>query len=265
MVRRTVIAIACSFCLLADDLSSRGAEAMRTGRFAEAESVYRELAKQSPNEAGWHGNLGLALYSQKKFRESAESLERSLKLRPSAGLSNVLGIVYLKLGKPCEAISPLRKAEKPDVLADALSGCKRYPEAAKLYERIGNTRAAGRAYWQARDYSSAKRIFSAITNQYSSDVEFSYEYGDTLLRLEGASAALPFLERATTLLPGRGALGKAYVELGRYRDAVPHLEAASAVDSDLLLPLSRAYKETGRAAEAERALKLYREKVSAQN
>src|SRR4030095_11082978 len=66
-----------AWCL---DLSRQGAEAMRAGRYAEAEHVYRELTKQSPNEAGWHGNLGLALHSQGRYREAIQPLERSLEL-----------------------------------------------------------------------------------------------------------------------------------------------------------------------------------------
>ncbi len=218
--------------------------------------------QQFPQEAGWSGNLGLALHSQGKYQEAVSILERSLKLRPSAGLSTVLGIDYLKLGQPCKAIHPLEGTDQYAALADALSGCKRYGEAAPLYEKLGQTRNAGRAYWQARDYPSAIRIYSRIAAEYSSSPDFNYEYGDSLMREEGAEAALPYLEKATALIPGRATLGKAYAELGRYAEAIPHLEAGVATDSNLYLPLSNAYKRTGREADAARALKAYRDKVT---
>ena len=242
------------------DLSQQASEAMRTGRYADAERLYRQLVKQFPSEAGWHGNLGLALHSQKRYREAITPLEQSLKLRPSAGLFAVLGIDYLKINEPCKAIVPLEKTDQEAALADAYSECRRFPEAAKLYERLGQPRAAARAYWEARDYDKAEPLFARIADQYRGDSGFAYEYGDTLLRAKGAAAALPYLEQATSLSEGRGALGKAYSELNRFAEAIPHLEAAVSVDPDLYLPLSRAYKATGRAADAERALNHYKKR-----
>jgi predicted Zn-dependent protease len=103
-------------------------------------------------------------------------------------------------------------------------------------------------------------VFSAIAKSHNADPNFAYEYGDTLLRSEGAEAALPYLERATSLIEGRAALGKAYVELGRFSEAIPQLEAAVSADPDLLLPLSRAYKASGRTADADRALSEYKKR-----
>jgi predicted Zn-dependent protease len=238
---------------------------MRSGRFAEAESLYRQLAKQQPNEAGWHGNLGLALHSQKKYSEAVVAIERSLVLRVSPGLSTVLGIDYLKLNQPCKAIAPLQTTDQQEALADAFYGCKRYADAARLFTKLGNTREAARSWWQARDYEQARPLYQKLTGNGAADPELAYEYGDTLLRVEGAEAAIPWLERAGSLIEARAALGKAYVEAGRFAEAIPHLEGAVSADADLLLPLSRAYKATGRAAQAERALREYRKRQSAQN
>lgn len=249
---------------LAQDLSRAGADAMRAGRYAEAERIFRQLAKRQPGEAGWHGNLGLALYSQQKYRESAAALERSLKLRPAVGLYAVLGIDYLKLGDACKAIAPLEKGDRREALADAYLGCKRYAEAARVFEKLGNLREAARTYWQARDYEAAGRLFRLVATDFVTDPAFNFEYGDSLLRASGAAAALPYLEKAASLVEARAALGKAYVELGRFADAIPHLEAGVKADPDLWLPLSRSYKETGRAAEADRALLEYK-KRSTQN
>jgi predicted Zn-dependent protease len=219
---------------LAADLSADGAAAMRAGRYTEAEKIYRQLVKQSPREAGWQGNLGLALYSQGRFAEAIGPLKTSLQLRPADGLSQVLLSAYLKV--------------------------RRYAEAAPMLERSGRKREAAQAWWQARDYARALPLYRAIAAQHASDPGFAYEFGDSLARAEGAAAAVPVLERSVALIEGRAALGKAYVELARFADAILHLEAAAGADPDLLLPLSRAYKETGRAAEAERALSEYRKR-----
>ena len=134
---------------------------MKAGRFLEAERVFRQLTAIGPREAGWWGNLGLALHSQAKYKEAVAVLESSLRLRPSPGLSQVLGIDYLKLGQPCQAIAPLERSERRDALTDAYSGCGRHAEAAKLQEQAGQSRAAARSYWQARDYPNARRVFTA--------------------------------------------------------------------------------------------------------
>lgn len=241
-------------------LSAEGAQAMRAGRFAEAERIYRQLVKQSPEEAGWQGNLGLALHSQGKYRQAVEALESSLKLRPAPGLAAVLGIDYLKLGDACRAITPLEESNRLEALADAYAGCKRYRQAAQLYEKLAKPRLAGHAYWQARDYADARRVFASIASQHGNEPDFRFEYGDTLLRSESAESAIPILEGAISLIQGRAALGKAYVEVKQFENAISHLEVAVSADPDLLLPLSRAYRATGRTAEAERALSEYRKR-----
>jgi hypothetical protein len=70
---------------------------------------------------------------------------------------------------------------------------------------------------------------------------------------------------APDLLPARGALGRALLELGRAAESVPHLEAAVPADPALLLPLSRAYKATARAEDAARAEAEYRRTMSGRN
>jgi tetratricopeptide (TPR) repeat protein len=244
------------------DISQQASRAMREGRFEEAERIYRQLVQKYPKNAGWHGNLGLALHSQNRFRDAVEALERSVRLRPSAGLSAVLGIDYLKLNEPCNAIAPLERTDRVEALADAYYACRRYPEAARLYSKLRKPRHAARAWWQARDYAQALPLYETLAPQVDDEPEFAWEYGDTLLRAQGVEAAIPWLERSAVLPQGRAALGKAYAEAGRFAEAIPHLEASVDLDRDLLLPLSRAYKATGRAADADRTLQEYRKHLS---
>jgi predicted Zn-dependent protease len=250
--------------LQAQDLSQQGAAAMRAGRYDEAEKIFQKLAQQQPNIAGWHGNLGLALYSQRKYAAAAAALEKSLKLQPVPGLFTVLGVSYLRMGDACKAIAPLEKGARTESLAEAYLGCRRYADAAKQFEKKGQRRDAAHAYWLARDYESARPHFAAVETAHRNDPAFAFEYGDTLLRAVGASEALPYLETARSLPAAQAALGKAYGELKRFGEAIPYLEGAVKLDPDLWLPLSRAYKETGRAADAERALTEYKNR-SVQN
>ncbi len=79
--------------------------------------------------------------------------------------------------------------------------------------------------------------------------------GDCLLQQGKAEEAIGALGRAGKQLPARASLGRALLAMGRGAEAVPHLEAAVALDTDgaLYFQLSRAYaaagmEEKGRAA-----------------
>jgi superkiller protein 3 len=273
-----------AFIASAQDLPQQGAQAMREGRFADAERIFRQLIKESPADPRLHMNLGLALQSARKYPEAVVEFDQFLKAVPQPGPAHLLaGVARLKLGKWCEAVPFLEKARQWQAssqvlveLGDAYNGCKRFSDAGKTYRQAAKsepkdtrlTRAAARAFWEAREYTEAQPLYAALEAAFGSDSKFLYEYGDTLARASGAAAGLPFLERAVrvepSLIPARGALGRALLELDRAAESVPHLEAAVSTDPSLLLPLSRAYRKTGRAQDAARVEAEYRRALSGQ-
>jgi predicted Zn-dependent protease len=253
-------------------LSQQGAQALRAQRFAEAESAYRALVQLQPANLMWRMNLGITLQSAGRYAQAIPEFEVFLKSKPAPGPAHLfLGLAHLKLKQPCQAIAPLEsalrwnKAQSQIELADALYGCKRYAQAAKAYEAAppppAISRQAAHCYWQARQYPEAKRLYAAVAAQFQAEAAFQYEYGDTLVRLDGPAAGLPHLQAASTLLPARAELGKALLALNRPTEAIPHLQAASTQDPALLLPLSRALQTAGRPAEAAEALAQYKQKL----
>lgn len=258
-------------------------KAMREGRFDEAARIYRQMLKEHPDDPRLEMNLGLALFSGKKYKEAAPVFDRVAKALPTPGPVHFMGgVAKLKLQQPCDAVPLLERARQWQgtvmvltELGDAYNGCKRYREAAKTYTEAARQkpadsalpRAAARAHWQARDYESAKPLYAAVAAKSASDPEFLYEYGDTLARTGGAEEGLPYLQKAVAaapdLAPAHGALGRALVELEKYTEAIPHLKAAAPTDATLLLPLSRAYKALGQKAEAAATEAEYRKKVAA--
>jgi predicted Zn-dependent protease len=269
-----------------EDPAAAAARAMREGRFADAERLYRGLIQQVPNEPRLQLNLALALHSGKKYADANLAFAQFLKTNPPPGpVHLVAGLSLLKANRPCDAAPILEKAKRWQAseqvlteLADAYSACKRYPQAGATYAEAAAKatanagrlkRAAARAHWLARDYAAARPLFTALRPTFSNDAEFLYEFGDTLARTEGAEASLAVLERsvelAPSLAPARGALGRALVEAGRHAEAIPHLVAASPADATLLLPLSRAYKATGRVEDAARCEQQYRKSLAPQN
>lgn len=318
---------------------------MRENRFVEAERIYRQMLKQEPNEPRLRMNLALALYSAGKFPAAAEEFQQYLKAAPQPGPAHLLlGVTWLKMRKPCQAIPILESARQWQSsqqvlleLGDAYFGCKRYAQAAAAFEALGLTpkalqgaglsyarlgkqkesaeafaklqqlppsaelhellaethtlenrhedavkelqravalaprdsrvaRLLARALWRAGQYPEARQAYATLAGKWSADPEFNYEYGDTLVRLEGVAAGLPLLEKAVRgapdLVAARGVLGKALLQAGRAKESVSHLEAAAEQDATVLLPLSRAYKATGRRQQAARAEEEYKQRLA---
>jgi superkiller protein 3 len=331
--------------LFFQSLSEQGATAMKEHRFADAETIYRQLVKQEPNEPRVRMNLGLALFSGGKYREASVEFETFLKAVPTPGPAHfMLGVARLKMRKACDAIPALESARKWQSssqvlleLGDAYFGCKRYAEAARVFEQLGDTpkglqgvglsyarlgkpaeanaafaklerlppsaelhellaeirtlenrhedavkelaeavrlapkdsrlrRLHARSLWRAGQYAEARELYAALAARWGGDPEFNYEYGDTLVRIDGVESGLPLLEKsvaaAPELIAARGALGKALLQAGRAKESIAHLDAAAQQDPTVLLPLSRAYKATGRLQEAARVEAEYKQRVS---
>jgi tetratricopeptide (TPR) repeat protein len=122
-----------------------GKEAMATGRFGEAISIYRELVQALPNNPGPIMNLGLALHMAGREREAVNEFQTVLKLEPSHMPARLfLGAAYLGLKAPDKAVEPLRAVVRaqPDnrearlFLGEALLSLEHFQEAAEQYERL---------------------------------------------------------------------------------------------------------------------------------
>ncbi len=95
------------------DFLRAGAIAASQGRFAEAESSFRQAVKLKPDLAVAHNNLGLSLRDQGKLDQAEASLHRAIKLTPDfAEAHNNLGMVLHGSGKPAEAEACFRQAVK---------------------------------------------------------------------------------------------------------------------------------------------------------
>ena len=261
--------------LLAQDaLAAAGAAAMQAKNYPEAVHAYRALLVKEPANTNWRLQLGLAHFYGNEHSEAASQLADFIRRQPQPGAGHLfLGVSLLKLQRPCDAIAPLEAAlrwpQRPRSrwieLAEAYQGCQRWEPAAQAYAEAAQAdpkdlrivRRGAHCWRLARRYPAAKALFATLEIHYASNAEFQFEYGDTLMRLDGAAAGLPWLEKAAAadpaLMPAQAALGRALLELDRPAAAVPHLEAAAKTDPALLLALSRAYRSVGRPLEATRA------------
>lgn len=132
--------------LFAQSLSQQGAQAMRDGRYADAERIYRAMLREAPGDPRVRLNLGLALHSAGRYAPAIEQFEAYLKAEPAPGPAHLLlGVAQLKLRQPCPAITALERAAQwqasPTVkveLGDAYFGCGRFAEAARTFTSLGD-------------------------------------------------------------------------------------------------------------------------------
>jgi tetratricopeptide (TPR) repeat protein len=88
-------------------------QAMLAHRYDEAAAIYKGLIKVLPNEPGLRFNLALALHSSGQYREAVQELEAiQATEQENAKFWFLLGLGYLKLDQPRQAIEPLRHARE---------------------------------------------------------------------------------------------------------------------------------------------------------
>ena len=98
-----------------DDLFQQGNELSTAGRFAEAETAYRQAIAIDPNKAAYWHNLAVTYYQMQRLPDAEQSLKSGLKLAPDdAQLNYLLGIVYLQLARFDDSGIYLLKANKLD-------------------------------------------------------------------------------------------------------------------------------------------------------
>ena len=88
-----------------NDVALQASELMRTGKFHDAELLWRQLEQQHPKDPVIHGNLGVALAQQGKLESAAVEYHKSLALKPDQpDVVLNLGIAEFKQGHFSAAI-----------------------------------------------------------------------------------------------------------------------------------------------------------------
>lgn len=124
------------------------------------------------------------------------------------------------------------------------------------------------ALFMANDYTAAFEQASALLKTMPGAADLNFIAGDSLLRLEDAERAEPYLRKALKADPKLAAagasLGLALSRLGRNAEAVPLLEQSLTLDDDgsLHYQLARAYQAAGNAEKARGAMARYQELVA---
>ena len=117
----------------------------------------------------------------------------------------------------------------------------------------------------AKDFKAALEAAAGPLKASPRSPELNFVVGDSWLRLEDPEKAAPYLEAALAadpkLLAAGASLGLALSRLGKYAEAVRHLEKSLELDDDgsLHYQLARAYQAAGSGEKARAAMAQYQE------
>src|SRR4051812_25668336 len=101
-------------------LVSEGAQALRSGRIAEAEDLARNLLARHPRDPDALQLFGMTLLAQDKASEAIEPLREAARMRPGAIVEVHLGQALRRAGRIAEALSVLQQAsERQPPVSDA--------------------------------------------------------------------------------------------------------------------------------------------------
>jgi predicted O-linked N-acetylglucosamine transferase (SPINDLY family) len=223
-----------------NDALNLALEHHRAGRLREAESLYREILVQQPNQADALHLLGVLTHQAGRQEEALGLIRRAAELNPStANFHLSLGNVLAALGRAEEAIRAYRNAIvlQPD-LADA-------------HNNLGNALIA------ARRRDEAIVSFGQALRARPLFVEAWYNLGNVHHETGQFEQAIDCYRKALTVrpdwLPALNNLGRALSSLGRTDEAVAVFGKAIALDSGQPEPhnnLGNALYDAGRLDDA---------------
>jgi predicted Zn-dependent protease len=181
-------------------------------------------------------------------RLATEAVARLETLPPSIELHLIRGELAQSRGRNTEAVMEVRAAL-------ALSPGNLTIET-----------ALAEALLQAHNLDEALPLLERLNREHPADGPLLFMYGDALVQSQQLDRAIPVLEHAVkadgALLSARASLGRAYLQAGRYEEALSHLKAAASEDEDgdVHYQLARAYQALERPVDARKAMTEYQKR-----
>lgn len=215
---------------------------LQAGRAAEALALIDEIEATQPPQPRAALARGLALRALGREADSRAVFEAAVRSAPlDYALAYELGVACERAGEDEAALAHFERA-----------GVLRPPFAAARF-------AAGLHRFRRREWAQAIAHFRAVVEIDARNLEALINLGQAYAESGRAREAQQVLERAINTQPGspqaRHALGWALHKAQRAADAVPHLEAAVAMEahSDWYVDLAKALADAGRIDEAAKA------------
>ena len=214
-----------------------GIDSLRIGRLRQAVKYLEAAHEAQPSDAMVSSWLGAAYFEAGRHREAIPMLEKALKTRPD----DHDPLFYL-----AKAYQAIADSFSDDLFHRAPHSARARQSAAENYAAIGRTEDALREYRRALEQDAGLAgIHAAMAKLYAeggklAEAEAAYR---AELRIQPASSAVNF------------EYGELLIKLGRAEAALPHLEAAVRSDPRLVPayhPVGLSLLGDGRLAEAEK-------------
>lgn len=273
------------------DHAAAAAAATSRGDFGSAEAHNRAIVKLDPRLAEAHINLGLSLFSQRKYIDAVTAFHAGLERKPELWNGWLfLGIAELNRNRLEQAVPPLEKytaARGSDhqghyYLGLALLGLERFREAEAALGRareldrnnvdvlyhlaqsyLGQARAGRDRDRLQQAYEDSLRRIAAVDPSSIRLAQLRAGYHQALGETAKARAELETIVARGARVRGlRYTLGCLYIESRDYEKAVAELEAELRLDAPwprTHLQLGHAYVELGKVEKALPALEAARE------
>ncbi len=119
----------------------------------------------------------------------------------------------------------------------------------------------GTVHWELGEFDAAERSLRDVLRMNPGTQQATFELANIAVRRHQDAAAVPLLEAYLKAQPdalaARADLGRAYLHLGRYREAAEQLEKAAEIDvqGDIHFQLATALRKLGREREAQEAIR----------
>lgn len=271
-----------------DQMRTSGFDALRSGRYEEAEKIFNDALVLQPNDQQSLYGKALALFNLRKIDDAEEIARRSAGLaldsanehgqesaNRAADALTLLGVIQAVRGDRLAALESVKQAVKLSprnfdaqfALGRAYYGLGRIPDAIQAFRQAVDLRtdhAQARFFLatsleRAGDSESALASYRELIKLAPQKVEGHLGAGVLLTKSSGAKLrdGIEELKLAIALNPDlyetRAALGKALIRDGRPDQAVEHLRVAARLEPNNPEPryqLALAYKKLGKIAEA---------------
>ena len=217
-------------------LFAEAARDVNGGQYAAAIEKYRAVLLLQPNSPEALSNLGVAYHLAERFGEAVETLQKALRLDPGLIPANlILGMDDVRLGRPQEALEPLRQVLKHEprnrdallALASAYFAVGDFATAAGVYLSEVGYRADDADAWYGMGlcYEHSAEATTRKLHDLGADSAYYHRLVGQFLTEEGAEIdAEEAFRRALTLAGSdneglQAALGFAHLRLGLLDEA----------------------------------------------
>ena len=178
-------------------------------------------------------------------QRAAEALDHLEKMSSGPEIHELLGFSYRAQQRDTESADEFQKA----LLID--------PENRELKKEWAT------ALWLSGECVQAMPILEQLLQSSPSSTQLNHVLGDCLVQEKHPQEALLYLNRALKVdpgfLPAQASIGRAYLHLNRYSQAILHLKEALALnDKATVFQLAQAYKKSGDEKTANRYLQEYK-------